>query len=178
MGSREDVRLQARRLSQLGFNLVRLHHHDSYWVNPNIFGQGDTADTKKLNGAMLQRMDWWIKCLKDEGIYLWLDLEVQRQLTQGDGIAGFDEISKSDPSDNLRGYNYVNSSIQQAMKLFNESYLNHLNTFTGLRYKDEPAIVSMTRSGGHGSPGRQSCFSMISSGASTLICLHICARSA
>jgi hypothetical protein len=143
MGSREDVRLQARRLSQLGFNLVRLHHHDSYWVNPNIFGQGDTADTKKLNGAMLQRMDWWIKCLKDEGIYLWLDLEVQRQLTQGDGIAGFDEISKSDPSDNLRGYNYVNSSIQQAMKLFNESYLNHLNTFTGLRYKDDPAIVSM-----------------------------------
>ena len=25
-------------LSALGFNLVRLHHHDSTWVSPNIFG--------------------------------------------------------------------------------------------------------------------------------------------
>jgi hypothetical protein len=34
--SKENVKQQARRLSELGFNLVRLHHHDSSWVNPNI----------------------------------------------------------------------------------------------------------------------------------------------
>ena len=94
MNSREDVRLQARRLSQLGFNLVRFHHHDSFWVNPNIFGEGNTRDTKILSQAMLERLDWWIKCLKDEGIYVWLDLEVQRQLKPGDGIDDFDEISR------------------------------------------------------------------------------------
>src|SRR5262249_21684866 len=50
--SRDNVRRQARRLSELGFNLVRLHHQDSYWVNPNIFGK-DAPDTRNLDPFML-----------------------------------------------------------------------------------------------------------------------------
>jgi hypothetical protein len=143
MKSREDVRLQARRLSQLGFNLVRFHHHDSSWVKPNIFGEGNSPDTKILSEGMLEKLDWWIKCLKDEGIYVWLDLEVQRQLKPGDGIDHFDEISSDNSGDGLKGFNYVNVSIQQAMQRFNEAYLNHMNAFTGLCYKDDPAIVTV-----------------------------------
>ena len=143
MALREDVRLQARRLSQLGFNLVRLHHHDSYWVKPNIFGAGIANDTKTLSPAMLERLDWWIKCLKDEGIYVWLDLEVQRQFRRGDGITDFEEISKGKPGADLKGFNYVNDSIQQAMQAFDDAYVNHINSFTSLRYKDDPAIAVM-----------------------------------
>ena len=139
---REDVVLQARRLSQLGFNLVRLHHHDSPWVNPNVFGD-KAPDTRTVSEAMLERLDWWIKCLKDEGIYIWLDLHVQRNLKPGDGIDDFDEISKGKPSADLKGFNYVNASIQQAMQRFNEPYVSHANQFTGLRYKDDPAIIAM-----------------------------------
>ena len=91
---------------------------------------------------MLDRLDWWIKCLKDEGIYIWLDLHVQRQFKERDGIDNFAEISKG--SRGLPdGYNYVNDSFQQTMQRFNEAYVNHLNPFTGLRYKDDPAIVAM-----------------------------------
>jgi Cellulase (glycosyl hydrolase family 5) len=140
---RDGIKRQVRRLSQLGFNLVRLHHHDSPWVNPNIFGDQNRNDTENLSAAMLQRLDWWIKCLKEEGIYIWLDLHVGRQFKEGDGIENFDEISKGRPTADLKGYNYVNASIRQAMQRFNEAYVNHLNTFTGLRYKDDPAIVAM-----------------------------------
>ena len=140
---RENVRLQARRLSRLGFNLVRFHHHDSYWANPNIFGDGTSPDTKNLSASMLERLDWWIKSLKDEGIYIWLDLHVQRHLQKADGIEDFDEISKGKPAVGIPGYNYVNSSIRLAMQQFNETYLSHTNVFTGLRYKDDPAIVAM-----------------------------------
>lgn len=139
---REDVRLQARRLSQLGFNLVRLHHHDSPWVNPNVFGD-KSPDTKTVSDAMLERLDWWIKCLKDEGIYIWLDLHVQRHFKSGDGIDDFDEISKGKATADLKGYNYVNASIEAAMQRFNEAYVNHINQFTGLRTKDDPAIIAM-----------------------------------
>ena len=140
--SKDNVRQQARRLSELGFNLVRLHHHDSPWVAPNIFGDRK-ADTQNLSSAMLEKLDWWIKCLKDEGIYTWLDLHVGRQFKQGDGIDGFAEISKDKPAVDLKGYNYVNASIQQAMKRFNEAYVNRGNLYTNARYKDEPAIVAM-----------------------------------
>jgi hypothetical protein len=141
--TRENVCRQARRLSELGFNLVRLHHHDSLWVSPNIFGPGPSSDTKTLYPLALEKLDWWVKCLKDEGIYVWLDLHVQRGLKSGDDIEAFPEISRARPNGDLKGFNYVNPSIVQAMQRFNEAYVNHLNPYTGLRYKDDPAIVAM-----------------------------------
>jgi len=141
--SQENVRRQAHRLSQLGFNLIRLHHHDSEWVDPNIFGSQQTADTQTLHVAMLERLDWWIKCLEDEGIYIWLDLEDGRRFKQADKIEGFEEISRGKPSADLKGYNYVNQSIETTMKRFNNLYLNHQNRYTGLRYKDDPAIAML-----------------------------------
>jgi hypothetical protein len=141
--TREEVKRQAHRLSELGVNLVRLTHHDSSWVNPNIFGNRTTLDTKNLSLAALERLDWWIKCLEDEGIYVWLDLEDYRQFKFADGIDGFSELSKGGPAANLTGYNYVNASIERAMQRFNKAYLNHRNTFNGLAYKDDPGIVAV-----------------------------------
>jgi hypothetical protein len=139
----DDVKLQAHRLSQLGFNIVRIHHHDSDWVDPNIFGDAKADSTRNLSSAMLERLDWWIKCLGDEGIYVWLDLEVGRRLKSGDGIEGFDEIRRGKHSAGLAGYSYVNDSIRSAMQRFNEAYLDHRNVFTNLRYKEDPAIVAL-----------------------------------
>lgn len=140
----EAARVQAQRLSELGFNLVRLHHHDSAWVSPNIFDQRKSArDTGSLSAESLDRLDWWIKCLKDAGIYVWLDLHVGRALTAADGIWSFEEISKGKGIADLRGYNFVNLTIQQAMKRFNEAYVSHINPYTGVAYKDEPAIAAM-----------------------------------
>jgi hypothetical protein len=141
--SKDDVKKQAHRLSELGFNLVRIHHHDSEWVDPNIFGGRDALDTRNLSAAMLDKLDWWIKCLRDEGIYVWLDLHVGRRVKAGDGIEGFDEMRQGKPTASLSGYNFVSGSIQEAMQRFNESYLNHQNHYTGLRYKDDPAILAV-----------------------------------
>ena len=142
--SKEAVKEQAQRLSALGFNLVRIHHHDSHWVNPNIFGDAKfVKDTQRINTEMQDKIDWWIKCLKDEGIYVWLDLHVQRAFKAGDNIYGFAEISKGKDQADLKGYSYVNITIQQAMKRFAEAYVTRVNPHTGLAYKDEPAIAAM-----------------------------------
>lgn len=143
--SDDAIKLQAKRLSALGFNLVRLHHHDSPWVFPNIFGDGRvTRSTQQLSPESQKKIDWWIKCLKDEGIYVWLDLHVQRVFTEKDNIDGFDELPKEEQNFTyLKGYSYVNLSIQQAMKRFTEAYLTHVNSYTGLAYKDDPAIAAV-----------------------------------
>lgn len=138
----DNVKKQARRLSALGFNLVRIHHHDSPWVSPNIFGK-NAASTRVLDPASLDKLDWWIKCLKEEGIYIWLDLHVGREFTAADRIDGFEEISQEAGAIGLKGYNYVNPSMRHAMKEFNAAYLNHVNNYTGVKYKDEPAIMAM-----------------------------------
>ncbi len=133
---------QAKRLSELGFNLVRLHHHDSPWVNPNIFGSRQ-SHSDRLDPQMLDKLDWWIKCLKDQGIYVWLDLHVQRALGPQDHITAFDEISRGKSAADLKGFNYVNPSIERAMKDFSSAYLNHVNRYTALAYKNDPAIAAI-----------------------------------
>jgi len=140
--SKDNVVQQAKRISALGFNLVRIHHFDSPWVNPNIFGK-DAADTQNLDSDSMKQLDWWIKCLKNEGIYVWLDLHVQRAFTTNDNIYGFDEIRKKKMFADLKGYNYVNPTIQNAMERFNAAYLNHSNFYTGVAYKNEPAIIAL-----------------------------------
>ncbi|MDI3271759.1 glycosyl hydrolase family 5 [Pseudomonas sp. AL03] len=141
----DAIKLQAKRLSALGFNLVRLHHHDSPWVFPNIFGDGRvTRNTQQLSPESLKKIDWWIKCLKDEGIYVWLDMHVQRVFTENDNIYGFDELPKEEQNfAYLKGYSYVNLTIQKAMKRTTEAYMTHVNSYTGLAYKDDPAIAAV-----------------------------------
>ena len=140
----DAIRQQAHRLSELGFNLVRLHHHDSPWVSPNIFGEKTLIqDTQRLSAESLAKLVWWIMCLKDEGIYVWLDMHVERALMPADNIMGFDEIRKGKDVASLKGYAYVNNTMQQAMKRFAEAYVTHVNPHTGLAYKDDPAIAAM-----------------------------------
>ncbi len=137
-----DIKRHAKRIAQLGFNLIRIHNHDSSWVNPNIF-KDQTQNTLELSDSALKKIDWWIKCLKDEGVYLWLDLHVGRRFTENDGISHFSDFSKGKAYSEAKGFTHYNKDVQDLMKAFNAAYLNHVNPFTQLAYKDDPAIIAM-----------------------------------
>jgi hypothetical protein len=137
-GAKEQVALQAKRLAALGYNLVRIHHHDSEWVDPNVFAKGET--TQQLNAQTLDRIDWWVKCLRDEGIYVWLDLKVGRNFRPGDAIPGFDELTKWQKDG--RGFDYVSPRLYELQRLFFEQYLNRTNPYTKLSYLDDPAVIA------------------------------------
>ncbi|MBC8069458.1 MAG: glycosyl hydrolase family 5 [Deltaproteobacteria bacterium] len=127
------IQRQAQRLAALGYNLVRLHHHDSPWVEPNIFEPG----TRKLRAASLDALDWWIKCLAEAGIYVWLDLHVGRRFTPADAIAGFGEL----PDGDGRGFSYVDARIEALMNGFAEQYLDRNSRYTGRSLTDDPAVA-------------------------------------
>lgn len=131
----------AKRLAKLGFNLVRFTHHDSDWVGFNIFGlQRDY--TGELNEIAFEKLDWWIKCLKDEGIYVWLDLHVGRKFSRDEGIADFQEIGAGEARAEIKGFNYVNRDIQRLMHKFNKDYLTHVNKHTQIAYGQDPAVIA------------------------------------
>lgn len=140
--SPSQMKNHAKRLSKLGFNLVRIHHHDSPWVSPNIFGK-KAPDTLSLARESLKILDLWIKVLKDEGIYIWLDLSVERSYTENDGITNYEEITRGKSTKDVKGFNYINDDVETRMKEFNETYLNHVNQYTSLAYKDDPAIINV-----------------------------------
>jgi hypothetical protein len=139
---RENIARQAHRMAQLGYNLMRIVEMDSYWVNPNIFVDRGRHDTRHLDSQALDSLDWWIKCLKDEGIYIWLDLSWRRVLTPADGVTvGFDEIQRNRGFP--EGFNYFNRDVLNLMREYQHHLLSHVNRYTRLAYKDDPAIVAV-----------------------------------
>jgi hypothetical protein len=139
---RQNVPRQARRLAQLGFNLVRIVHHDAPWAEPNIFAGNGRKSTRQLSPESLEHIDYWIKCLKDEGIYVWLELVYGRTLTAADGVkTGFAEVERN--HGNVAGFSYFNPELAALMREFQHQYLTHVNRHTRLAYKDDPAVVGV-----------------------------------
>ena len=42
-----------------------------------------------------------------------------------------------------KGYCYFNDRVEALMQDFNEKYLSHVNRYTGLAYKDDPAVMGL-----------------------------------
>jgi hypothetical protein len=129
----------ARRLAKFGVNLVRFHQMDGDWSTPNIFqfSKGPRlADTRHLDPVSMDRLDYLIHCLKREGIYIYMDLLTYRRFRSGDGVAAADQLW-----DAARPYSNFDPRLIELQKEFNEQLWTHVNPFTGLAYKDDPAIV-------------------------------------
>jgi hypothetical protein len=145
---RENIRRQAHRMAQLGYNLMRIVEHDSPWCHPNIFLGDGKEGTRRLNPQSLALLDWWIKCLKDEGIYIWLDMVFDRDLVRGDGVTiGRDEVlnnkARGYASGKVFGFSYFNRDVLKLMQEFQDQYLKHVNPYTRMAYKDDPAVVGI-----------------------------------
>lgn len=135
---------QVKRLSALGFNLVRLHHHDSSkWVNPSLIAPGPTS--QQINAQALDSYFYWIAKLKEAGIYVFLDLQTGRPFRRGDNIPGFEEMAKSggDETDDTRGFSHINPRIQELMRKFARDLLSRPNPYTKLPLKDDPAVAGI-----------------------------------
>jgi hypothetical protein len=138
-GSKPDIANQAKRIAALGYNLVRLHHHDSPWVKPNAIAEG--ANTQALNEEAFDTFDWWVKCLEDEGIYVWMDLNVERNFLPGDNIDGYAELAKQKGMG--KGFNYVDSRIEKLMQDFAAHYLGRVNRYTNRPYAQDPGVMGI-----------------------------------
>jgi len=142
-----QIDAQARRIARLGFNLVRIHHHDSTrWVSPTVIDKSQ-IDSRSLDATGMDRLDYWVYALKENGVYVWLDLHVGRQFQEGDidtehgVIVGYDDID--DDGKEAKGFSYFNDAVRKLTKEFNENYLTHVNAYTGLAYTGEPAVMGL-----------------------------------
>ena len=124
---KEHATAIARRLAQLGFNVVRFHHMDAR----DIWLPGQ----KELDPAKLDRLDWFIHQLKRNGIYTNINLHVSRT------YPGLREL------DLPRAYRYgkVLDKFHDPYIELQEKYATDLlvrtNPYTGLSLAHDPAIA-------------------------------------
>ncbi len=129
----------ARRLAKFGLNMMRTHQMDAEWATPNIFQLSRALpkdNTRSFDPECMDRLDYLIYCLKQEGIYTYLDLLTYRQFRPGDGVDAVDQLPQA-----AKPYTYFDARLIELQKEFNRDLWTHINPYTKLAYKDDPAIA-------------------------------------
>ena len=148
--STQNAPLLARHLAKYGINCVRLHFMDLRWPNGLLIRSrqpaakresGDfpvrnhTETTRSLDPEAMARLDFFIACLKENGIYTDLNLNVARPFTEADGVAQADWVGYA------KALTYFDPTLIELQKEYAAQLLEHTNPFTGNRYVDEPAVA-------------------------------------
>ena len=129
----------AVRLARAGVNMVRFHQLDAEWSAPNIFrfAKGQRLEnTRSFDEDSLDRLDYLVYCLKQNGIYIYLDFLTYRRFRIGDGVRNAALLPEA-----AKPYCVFDRTLIELQKEYNRNLLNHVNKYTGVAYKDEPAIA-------------------------------------
>ena len=144
-----DARRLARNLARIGYNTVRIHHHDSHCVDRTKPG------LTTLDESMMRRLDNLFAACAEEGLYISTDLFVSRTSA---GIAWRDIGVDRDGKMSMEDYKYtvpVHEGAYSNFFAFARNFIGHVNVHTGVRYAEDPTLawVSLVNEGNIESPG-------------------------
>lgn len=132
---------EARRLRKLGVNLVRFRYMDfSYDWAAALSILDPATGFRSIQADQARRFDWFVHQLKQNGIYTGLTLLSARVPRAEDGLSP--EQLDSMPWIG-QGVHFLYPEARGAHKTVAAALLEHVNPFTGVAYKDEPAIASL-----------------------------------
>jgi len=125
----------ADRLARTGYNSVRIHHYERDLVDP------DAPDSLTFRPDALDKLDYFVAAMKKRGLYLTTDLFVSRPVRAAEVFPG--------QAGRLRGHQYkmlvlVNERALANLQEFARRLLTHVNPYTGLAWKDDPAIATLS----------------------------------
>ncbi|HSM46847.1 MAG TPA: carbohydrate binding domain-containing protein, partial [Draconibacterium sp.] len=133
--TKTEANIIAARMAKFGINLVRIHLMDVEG-NYGLF-QNSSQNTLQISPDRLDKMDYFIKCLKDRGIYFNFCIHAGRIYKTGDGI---DSPVKNDQS---KYVTLFNKKIIDLQKDFAQKIIGHVNPYTKLTYADDPAMANL-----------------------------------
>ena len=123
----------ADRLVRLGYNAVRLHHHERELTES---GEGHT----RLNPEKLDQLDYLVAACIRRGIYVTTDLFVSRPVDVAPYLpAGVD--ARADAMNRFKVLAALHPAAFENWKMFSRRWLEHVNPYTQRAYKDEPGLA-------------------------------------
>lgn len=126
----EEAKELAANLARVGYNAVRLHHHDGLLV-------GNKADSTALDPAQLKRLDGLVAACSAEGLYITTDLYVSRPVSWK--AMGIDKPGTPD-KDVYKVLVPIHPGARKNFLDYSRAFLTHVNEYTGRRFADEPAL--------------------------------------
>ncbi|OAM87271.1 hypothetical protein AW736_23745 [Termitidicoccus mucosus] len=130
----------AARLARSGYNTVRLHLFDEYLVSSSISAGGDSWD---LDTARLEKLDYLFYALKQQGIYINIDLYGSRGFSETEAASFGPGITTSIAKNNCKGLFAISDAALESWKNFATNLLTHANPYTGLTWAADPALIGI-----------------------------------
>ena len=130
---KEDAPLYASALARHGVNMVRLHFLDLF--SPRGIIDNTRNDSRAFDPVQLDRLDFMVSELKKRGIYVDLNLNVGRSYKEGDGVPDAEKIRWG------KGLVLYNPRLIELQKEYAKAILTHRNPYTGLEYRNDPAVA-------------------------------------
>lgn len=131
--SKSDAEALARQLARQGYNAARLHHYDRHLIRPK------QTLAAGWDEAKLEQLDYLFHCLKCEGLHLTIDLYTVRVVVAGE----IEEIHRDVSLNEFKALVAISPSARANWKEFARRLLTHVNPYSGLAWKDDPALVSI-----------------------------------
>lgn len=141
--TRENAERLADTFARIGYNSVRFHHYDRDLVVQS------SPDGLEFNAENLDRLDYLMAKMKERGIYITTDLYVSRGIKKGILEPEFEAaLEKAGPvsssSGTLKAMFFLSEKAEKNFQAFAANLLNHVNPYTKLAWKDDPALLSLS----------------------------------
>jgi hypothetical protein len=134
---KRDAEIIAERLSKAGVNFARIHAPDCIPRDgEHLLLEYAGGTSTHFDPEQWDKLDYFMYCLKQKGIYLQLDLLVRRGFLPGDGLDYPDDLFKFQKQCHV-----YNRRLIELQKEYANRYLTHVNPYTGMRYIEDPAVV-------------------------------------
>jgi len=134
----ESQQRQARFYSKHGINMVRQHPVEG------VLGRLQSGSrSRSFDPAKLDKWDRWFSILKEDGIYMTWSLFYPHVITAQDGYPSdlYNELPNRGGGKSTSGVVNMMPELQDAEWQWERTLLEHVNPYTGLAYKDDPALA-------------------------------------
>ena len=133
--SKENAEKLASHLAMCGYNSIRFHHFDFELAN------AAKGASYELDPALMDKMDYLFKCLKDKGIYSTIDLFTARRLKKGE----VQELNRPlIENADVKASIFILDSAMENWRNFSKNFLLHVNPYTGKAWKDEVSLIDIS----------------------------------
>ena len=137
--SKEYAPKIAKRMAQLGINIVRFHHMDNRDIWGINYSQSQENNLKsEISEEQLDKLHYFLFCLKENGIYANINLHVSRnypEILNNKNVTDAFNYGKS-----LDRYypTFINDQLKYAKDL-----LDSFNKYTGFKVGEDPMILNI-----------------------------------
>ena len=138
--SHEQAEQIAAHLAKLGVNAVRFHHLEMLDAPDGIWQPIAADGIRHFDPDMVDRFDYFLAQLHQQGIYANLNLHVSRTLTEAEGFPPVDSLPTWATFD--RWTSYYHPAVQRELKRYAYMLMMHRNPYRdGRRRVDDAGIA-------------------------------------